>query len=163
MPSWQQNLRAWLAILVLQSLGSVWMCYTAQKGSTHYNNPSPALSRAHALSVAMLALSRLAVIFSFESQVLHIVHIGMCVMTTFHTMAEVFVFESMKYGVANATEVMLNGLTSAIMCVALNSLIEREEKKERRRGRVTASHYMEGEILKPDEDSEVVRKFKKRQ
>uniref|UniRef100_A0A8R1E1L2 Uncharacterized protein n=1 Tax=Caenorhabditis japonica TaxID=281687 RepID=A0A8R1E1L2_CAEJA len=160
----ERSARAWMSIVVVQAMGSVWMCYAKQSAASHYTPSSPALSRAHALPLALLCVLRIVLIFSFRNVAVHVAHILLSIVTALHTFSEVFFFESMSYGIVTVTEVTLNAFSVVVMFTFLTSSsfnTENVTENARRPRKITAKHFMEGEMLTPDEDDEMVKAYKK--
>lgn len=78
-------------------------------------------------------------------------------------MTEVFFYQSMSYGIVTVTEVTLNSFSVVVMLTFLlsPSFKNEQEGKEKRARKVTAKHYMEGEMLTPEDDDELVQAYKK--
>ncbi|CAC42259.1 putative ergosterol biosynthetic protein 28 homolog [Caenorhabditis elegans] len=159
----ERSTRAWMSIVVVQAMGSVWMCYAKQNSASHYTSTLPALSRAHALPLALLCILRIVLIFDFRNFSIHIAHILLSILTAIHTMTEVFFYQSMSYGIVTVTEVTLNSFSVVVMLTFLlsPSFKNEQEGKEKRARKVTAKHYMEGEMLTPEDDDELVQAYKK--
>ncbi|CAB3398988.1 unnamed protein product [Caenorhabditis bovis] len=158
----ERSARAWLSIVVVQALGSIWIAYSNQTSKSHFVAHSPVLSRTHALPLALLCILRIVVIFEFQSIPLHVAHILLSLATAIHTLSEVFYFGSMTYGVVTVTEVTLNGFSAVLLTALIFFKISQEPQPERRRPkRLTAKHLMEGNLLTPDEDDELVKAYKK--
>ncbi|CAI2354208.1 unnamed protein product [Caenorhabditis sp. 36 PRJEB53466] len=117
----ERSARAWMSIVVVQAMGSVWMCYAKQSAASHYTSASPALSRAHALPLALVCVLRIVLIFDFRNLAVHIAHILLSTITAIHTFAEVFFYLSMSYGIVTVTEVTLNSFTVVVMVTFLTS------------------------------------------
>uniref|UniRef100_A0A1I7UVG3 Transmembrane protein n=1 Tax=Caenorhabditis tropicalis TaxID=1561998 RepID=A0A1I7UVG3_9PELO len=161
----ERSTRAWMSIVVVQAMGSVWMCYAKQKAASHYTSPTPSLSRAHALPLALLCILRIVLIFDFRNVSVHIAHILMSIITAVHTMSEVFFYQSMSYGIVTVTEVTLNSFSVVVMlCFLLSPSFNSDDSKDNQRKgprKLYAKHYMEGDSLTPDEDDELVQAYKK--
>ncbi|CAL2044581.1 hypothetical protein CAEBREN_14823 [Caenorhabditis brenneri] len=158
----ERSTRAWMSIVVVQAMGSVWMCYAKQNAASHYASTNPALSRAHALPLALLCILRIVLIFDFRNFAIHIAHILLSIITAIHTMTEVFYYQSMSYGIVTVTEVTLNSFSVVVMLTFLLSpSFNSDDSNGKRPRKVTAKHYMEGEMLTPDEDDELVQAYKK--
>ncbi|KAF1751796.1 hypothetical protein GCK72_018350 [Caenorhabditis remanei] len=160
----ERSTRAWMSIVVVQAMGSVWMCYAKQKAASHYISTLPALSRAHALPLALLCILRIVLIFDFRNVSVHVAHILLSIITAIHTMSEVFYYQAMSYGIVTVTEVTLNCFSVVVMlCFILSSSFNSSESdgNGKRPRKVIAKHYMEAEMLTPDEDDELVQAYKK--
>ncbi|CAP28483.1 Protein CBG08525 [Caenorhabditis briggsae] len=162
----ERSTRAWLTIVVIQAMGSVWMCYAKQNAASHYTSKSTALSRAHALPLALLCILRIVLIFDYRNISVHISHILLSIFTALHTLSEVFYYQSMSYGIVTVTEVTLNSFSAFVMlCFIFSSSFHEKIKAEtlkKRKREFVARHYMEGDSLTPDDDDELVQAYRKR-
>ncbi|CAI5451723.1 unnamed protein product [Caenorhabditis angaria] len=152
--------RAWLTIVIIQAMGTFFMCYAKQSKGAHYIGSTPTLARAHALPLALVLVTRIALMFDFRNMTLQITHIVLSAVAVCHTISEVFYFQTMVYGIVSVTEITFNSFTIVILISYLFCLDEDEPAPRVRQ--FSAKHYMEGTTLTPDENDINVQNYKKR-
>ncbi|KAL6742075.1 hypothetical protein Aduo_015273 [Ancylostoma duodenale] len=169
--------RAWLSFLLLQDVGVIWMCCSGQAALLFKNTSAP-LARQYSLVVAAICVVRLFLLGFFESFPLHACHITVTTLYALAMAAEMFYYKTMGSTTPNIVRVVVQGIlprkkllknvlipavTVILFTVAQRWLHELPQVGPvRRKGRLFAKHYMEGDLLNPPE-SDDVRELRKKQ
>ncbi|RCN40007.1 hypothetical protein ANCCAN_14059 [Ancylostoma caninum] len=154
--------RAWLSFLLLQDVGVIWMCCSGQ-ASLLFKNATASVARQYSLVVAVICVVRLFLLRFFESFPLHACHITVTTLYALAMGAEMFYYRTMDSTTPNIVRVVVQAVTVILFTIAQRWLYELPQAGPvRRKGRLFAKHYMEGDLLIPPE-SDDVRELRKKQ
>ncbi|XGW03767.1 hypothetical protein V3C99_015155 [Haemonchus contortus] len=152
--------RAWLSFVLLQDIGVIWMCYSGQAGLL-FKTVSLAAARQYALSVVLICVVRLFLLGYFDSWPLHVCHLSMTAMYLLSMATEIYYYQSMIAAVPNIARMAVQAVTIVGLILAQKWLVSPPPEPPRRKGRLFAKHYMEGDLLKPPETDDVSQLRKK--
>ncbi|VDL79034.1 unnamed protein product [Nippostrongylus brasiliensis] len=139
----------------------MWMCFSGQ-AQLLFEAASPVVFRQYSLTIALICCIRVFLLSFFDSRPLHICHLTMTVVYSLSLASEIWFYKAMANTIPNIVRLVVQVLTVIALSIAQRWLDSPPPVEERRRGRLFAKHYMEGDLLNPPE-TEDVRKLRKKQ